>query len=123
MYLESFQQLQTNTKGHFTGTAAALGTTAYIDPAIAYTGVILFVSALTAETIAVTGTKDGTNFEAALKPIDTATGQPVATTALPVGIYILPVGYMKYKFTKSGAVNVGTVSYIASGVPQSGREY
>lgn len=106
--------------GYFATTAAALGTTAYLSPDLGAVVVLMIASLAGGETVAVTGTHDGTNFEAALKPINTATGLPAASTALVAGTYILTQNYRKYKLTKSAAVQLGVAAYYQAATPLHG---
>lgn len=61
----------------------------------------------TTETFALAGSSDGTNFSAALKPVDASTGVEVTAATLATGNYIIPNTwpYSQYKLTKSAGVN------------------
>lgn len=108
--------------GYAQGTeVGALGTTDWIDPDFG-SPVVLMIPYLNGETVAVTGSHDGTNYEAALKPISIATGQPVTSTALPVGTYILDQNYRKYQFTKSAGVGIGVVAWFIESIPKHGSQ-
>lgn len=87
------------------GTAAAMGT---IDVKPYKT--MTFVITISTETIGVSFSSDGTNFGAAVRPIDCATGALAASSALAAGTYKLDVAGMgMVKFTKSAAVQTGTI--------------
>ena len=97
----------------FTNTVAALGTTGYL-PAIK--GAVRFVTITSgAETIKVSGSKDNVNFTD-LYPIDETTGNTLATVQLTTGslkywrLKARDAGAFRFfKFTKSAAVQSGTV--------------
>jgi hypothetical protein len=72
------------------------------------------IASLSTETIGVTISNDGTNYSAALRPIVDSTGKVAANATLGNGAYTLrkaDIGCPKYvKFTKSAAVDTGTVA-------------
>ena len=72
------------------------------------------IGGLTTETVTVAISQDGTNWSAALKPVQGATGKDHPTTTMTTGYYTLPVlrfGSPKFvKFTKSAAVEVASVA-------------
>ena len=93
------------------GTGTALGQTAFIFDAISD---IRFQTVSSGgETIAVSASTDGTNFDT-LTPNDDTTGQPAASSNLASGAYTLPLhkyGHYKiFKFTKSAGVQQGIVA-------------
>lgn len=81
-------------------------------------GDIVFSTVSTTDTIAVTASTDGTNYETAASLIgvifDESTGLPVTTSALPTGNYRIPYRYHQVfqtlKFTKSGINAVASLS-------------
>jgi len=109
--------------GHFglTQTASAFGT--WTLPEITGSELWLVevkISNIGAETMAITGSVDGTNFSSALIPIDQSTGRPYASAALGNGTFTLPSNwpFRFYKFTKSLAVTAAGVSAIAITLPE-----
>lgn len=88
------------------GTAAAMGTID-VKP---YKTMTFVISGVSTETIGVSFSSDGTNFGAAVRPIDAATGALAAASALAAGTYKLDVAGMGIvKFTKSAAAETGTI--------------
>ena len=79
-------------------------------------GDIVFSTVSTTDTIAVTASYDGTNYEAALVGVifDESTGLPVTSSALPTGNYRIPYrfhqAFQTFKFTKSGTTAVASLS-------------
>jgi len=69
---------------------------------------------LSSETVQVTRSMDGTNYSAALLPIDLSTGMPVAADTLAAGRYVLPLkvfGSTHYvKFVKSSTSEIIAVA-------------
>lgn len=108
--------------GYFQSTGTALGTTGWIDPDYGSPVVVMIPYLTGGETVAIYGTHDGTNFEAALKPKIITTGQPVAATALVVGTYILDQNYREYKFVKSAGVQNGVVAWFIESIPKHGSQ-
>jgi hypothetical protein len=102
-------------------TVAALGTVQLGIPGQSVKRVIEFTTVSTVETIAITGSIDGTNFEAAFKPIVASTGLLASSTNLASGTYIIPANlpYQQIKFTKSAGVNQGIVSIVEVNYPAS----
>ena len=99
----------------YQGTAAATGTFSCSD---GVTGDIEFrIAGLSGETVGVTISWDGTNYSAALKPIDMATGLDAAAATLGNGVYSLPMkrfGSPRYvKFTKSSTSETVAVMVVA----------
>lgn len=111
-----------------TGTAAAVGTVTLPRGASAINSRhglhTLKISGLTGETIALTGSTDGTNFSASLLPLDftttTGTGNYVASAALGNGTYKIPYTWQfsSYKFVKSNTVETANVTFAAFTVPK-----
>lgn len=101
-------------------TIAALGTVQLVAPASVDNWVTEFTLVLNAETVVCTGSVDGTNFSAALAPIDQSTGRPASSTNLASGTYTVPVQwpFQQLKFLKSAAVNQGVVSVLQINVPE-----
>ena len=79
-------------------------------------GDIVFSTVSTTDTIAVTASYDGTNYEAALVGVifDESTGLPVTSSALPTGNYRIPYrfhqAFQTFKFTKSGTTAVASLA-------------
>ena len=79
-------------------------------------GDIVFSTNTTTDTVAVTASYDGTNYEAALVGVifDESTGLPCTSSALPTGNYRIPYrfhqAFQTFKFTKSGTTAMGGVS-------------
>lgn len=79
----------------------------------------LVISGLTVETFAVTGSTDGTNFSAALIPLDytpsTGKGGYAAAATLGNGTYKFPAtwNFSSYNFTKSSTTELATVAFAA----------
>lgn len=99
----------------FSGTAAAVGTTAAIKTLISP---LRFITASTGgETIKISASKDGTNYTD-LTPIDESTGLPAASVNLASGTYRIPAkkagAWVHFKFTKSAAVQAGSVAVGAA---------
>lgn len=69
------------------------------------------------ETITVSASRNGTNYET-IKPVDEATGNPVAAAALVAGTYKLPLKsfghYRQFKFTGSSTVDTKTVLFVVA---------
>ena len=120
MDLSSFQKLEARKIFSAGLTSATMGTTGYISPDLG--DIVVVINYLDTETVSVTGTNDLTNASAALKPINAATGQPVAATALGVGTYIFKPNFRHFVFTKSAGTNVGALVAFAEGVPVHGAE-
>lgn len=100
---------------YFSGTAAAMGTSAYLPDACSN---IRFKTVSTGgETIKVSGSKNNSNFED-LYPIDESTGKQVTSVNLASGTYRLDLrkhgGWKFFKFTKSAAVQTGTVVMVCA---------
>lgn len=91
-----------------TGSAAAVGTI----PVATYNKLALSVDlSATTETISVTASVDGTNFDVAkLRPIDLATGAVTAASDVKDGLYLFDVTpFHTVKITKSAASETITV--------------
>ena len=81
-------------------------------------GDICFSTVSTTDTIAVTASYDGTNYEAASTLVgiimDESTGLPITSANLPTGNYRIPYRYHQafqtFKFTKSGITAVASLS-------------
>lgn len=106
-----------------TGTAAAVGNVNIPDvrSSAILTGKIV-IAGLAGETIQLTGSLDGgTNYSAALAPVDAATGVPSTVTALPNGTFYLDPRwpFNNYKFVKSAAVGGCAVSLSVVQFPQA----
>lgn len=102
----------------FSGTAAALGTSANI---ASLTSDLRFATTSTGgETIKISGSKDNVNFTDLL-PINEATGLPVTSVNLATGSYRIPMlkagQWRHFKFTKSAAVQTGS-AVIAAVLPR-----
>lgn len=84
----------------------------------------IVIAGLASETIALTGSTDGTNFSAALLPLDytvtTGTGNFVAAATLTNGTFKIPYTwpFSHYKFLKSSTSDVATVSFSAFTFPK-----
>ena len=107
-----------------TGTAAnALGTITVPAPAtVLYTDMRFELKTLGAETVALTGSVDGTNFESvSLRPFKNADGLVFGADALIDGQYVIPQSwpYQKYKFTKSSTSAVAILAFSATYVPKN----
>ena len=120
MDLSSFQKLEARKIFSAGLTSATMGTTGYISPDLG--DIVVVINYLDTETVSVTGTNDLTNVSAALKPINAATGQPVASANLPIGTYIFKPNFRHLIFTKSAGTNVGALVAFAEGVPVQGSE-
>ena len=102
--------------------ATAFGTVTIPAPAtVEYTDIRFELKTLGAETIALTGSIDGTNYEGSLKPYKGADGLIPATAALVDGVYLIPKEwpYQKYKFVKSAATAVAIAAFSATFVPKN----
>ena len=81
-------------------------------------GDIVFTTATTTDTVNVTASYDGTNYESAASLatviFDDATGLPVASVNLASGTYRIPYrvhqAFQTIKFTKNGTASMGGVS-------------
>lgn len=103
-------------------TVAALGTVQLAQTSESVARVIEVITVSSGgETIAITGSIDGTNFEAAFKPIVASTGLQASSANLASGTYLIPLGqpYQQLKFTKSAALNQGLVSLVEVHFPKS----
>lgn len=87
-----------------------LGTTSYIPHIVS--DIRFKVTALGAETIKVSGSKDNSNFTD-LTPIDESTGLPFASVNLTTGAFVLKIKnnaqWNFFKFTKSATTSAGLV--------------
>lgn len=75
---------------------------------------------LAAETMALTGSVDATNFSAALIPISATTGGYYSSATLTNGQYLFPSNwaFTHYKLTKSSATDTGIVAIAYNTVPK-----
>jgi len=98
--------------------AAALGGNVFSVPNDCAGDIVFQIAGLTGETVGVTISFDSTNYSAALKCYDVATGLIVAAT-LTNGTFKLPIRDLgtpqKIKFTKSSTVEVAAVAVAAPG--------
>ncbi len=84
-----------------------------------YLSLLLYIKVDT-ETMALTGSVDGTNFSAALLPIDAAVGTPVTAATLATGNYVIPKEwpYSSYKLTKSAGTNASYSALALTAIPK-----
>lgn len=111
-----------------TGTAAAVGTVTLPRGASSVNSRhglhTMIISGLGSETIALTGSTDGTNFSASLLPLDytasTGTGNYVAAATLGNGTFKIPYSwpFSSYKFVKSSTSDTANVTFAAFTVPK-----
>ncbi len=101
---------------YYNGAKPHTGTGTDVQIANRAIGDIVFSTKSTTDTIAVTPSIDGTNFDAALVGVifDESTGLPVTSSALPTGNYRIPYrfhqAFQAFKFTKSGTTAVASLS-------------
>ena len=78
------------------------------------------VLSLTAETLALTGSTDGTNFSAALVPISATTGGYFSSAALSTGEYQFPStwNFSHYKVVKSSSTDSCAVAIAYNTAPK-----
>lgn len=98
-----------NFKGKvLTGTAAALGT---VDVGMYKKMIVDMDLSATTETVSMTGSVDGANFNAAkIRPIDVSTGAVFASGDVKDGLFSVDVtAFQAIKFTKSATTETATV--------------
>ena len=78
------------------------------------------ILALTAETIALTGSVDATNYSSALVPISATTGNYFTSATLTNGQYLFPAtwAFTHYKLTKSSATDACIVAIAYNTAPK-----
>lgn len=103
--------------------AASLGTITIPAPAtVDYMDIRFKLATLGIETVALTGSVDGTNYETiSLRPFKNADGLVFGADALIDGEYVIPASwpYQKYKFTKSSTSAVAVLGFCATYVPKN----
>ena len=79
------------------------------------------ILALTAETIALTGSVDATNYSSALIPISATTGNYFTSATLTNGQYLFPAtwAFTHYKFTKSSATDACIIAVGYNTAPKA----
>ena len=104
-------------------TATSLGTITIPAPAtVDYMDIRFKLATLGIETVALTGSVDGTNYETiSLRPFKNADGLVFGADALIDGEYVIPASwpYQKYKFTKSSTSAVAVLGFCATYVPKN----
>lgn len=75
---------------------------------------------LAAETLALTGSVDATNFSSALIPINATTGNYYSSATLTNGQYLFPSNwaFTHYKLTKSSATDTGIIAIAYNTIPK-----
>ena len=102
--------------------ATALGTVTLPPPAtVNFVERKFKLSGLGAETLLLTGSIDGTNYEGNLRPFVTSTGLVFTADALTADEYKIPESwpYQKFKFVKSSATATAVASFVASYYPKN----
>lgn len=116
---KGYAQLFTSNKS---ATAAAVGTVILPNSAGSFVKDAKFEYISNgSETMTISGSYDGTNFQNNLVPIITATGLPsTVPTALVEAAYTLPRtwNFTHYKFIGSSTVDVKTIAFAALVVPK-----
>lgn len=105
-----------------TSAATAFGTVSIPHPStVDYTDIRFELKTLGAETMLLTGSLDGTNYESSLKPYKNADGLIPSSANLVDGVYVIPTTwpYQKYKFVKSSATATAVAAFSATYVPKN----
>jgi hypothetical protein len=98
-------------KGVATSTAATVGTFAGYDGC---KEILIELVMNGGETGGILLSADGSNFSAAIRPIDMSTGAVAGAATLASGFYRVTCPFSAFRITKSAAVQSCTVRYIAA---------
>ena len=112
--------LKTGTTVAFAGTLVLPSVASSQHAANKQSPIKMEILGLAAETLALTGSVDATNFSSALIPLNATTGGYYSSATLTNGQYLFPSNwaFTHYKLTKSSATDTGIIAIAYNTVPK-----